>query len=157
MPVLEVVVDHVAERGFRRRALARMPNEYIERLWGFVDQDGVGHVRAFRAFRHTADRENIYYEQEDYDLDWEEGRARGWRPLGSIHTHPFLTDTAFSEADLRGSLEVEDIVMGICAIECPAGKRRVVRIDYWPKVRPLERLYCLVSSRLKVTPELPEQ
>ena len=141
MTINRVVVDKSAERGFRRRALRKMPLEYIEALIGYV-QDGVAHVCLFIPFEHTATSRYIYYDEDAYEDCNDEAKEHHLVHIGSVHSHPRCKDAMFSEEDLADSSgDTRDLIMGVCAIEVrhKAGKtRRRCRIAYWPGVPPLK-------------------
>jgi len=145
MTISRVVVDKSAERGFRRRALRHLPKEYIEAIFGYV-QDRTAHVCIFAPFPHTATSKAIYYDEEEAADDCSaEAKEHRLQHIGSIHSHPRRDDAMFSETDLQERRrDLHDLVMGICAIEIhrKAGKtRRRCRIAYWPGVLPLDLDY----------------
>ena len=139
-PFTRIVVDKKEEARFRRRALRRYPYEYIEALWGQVRGDTM-YICAFVKMLHTSSDRAIFLADNEMDDHVEDAEEHGMHFLGTIHTHPDCEDTRFGDTDLETSQESQEAVMGICAIQTKAKRlpldRKVVRIAYWPTVRPL--------------------
>jgi proteasome lid subunit RPN8/RPN11 len=119
----EVVVDKSTLAGFKRRALRKYPNEYIENIWGVVD-DGTARIVVFRKIDHTATAESIVY-----DVDEDDGSEPGLRLLGTIHTHPDGI-ALLSEDDIESILENNERLSGVLAIT-KRGKRRLSSINFF--------------------------
>jgi proteasome lid subunit RPN8/RPN11 len=139
----KIHVDRKAEREFRRRAVRAYPNEYMEGLWGYI-RGSVIYVCAFVPMEHKGYYQHLTYKDEVLDDHEDEAREHNLEYLGTIHTHPDLLETLFSEHDLREVQNTQDAVMAICAItqEINKGKtRRVCDIAYWPAVRPFTVTY----------------
>lgn len=139
----EIVVSRTAEQAFRRRALARMPNEYMEALWGKVVARAV-HIHAFMPIKHTGKPNSIDY--EDYDLESHEDESRevNLKFLGTVHTHPEPSSSEFSVEDLRSVQDSSDIVIAICLVKKKQKNGREQRrceIVYWPAPRPMKVVY----------------
>lgn len=136
----KIQVDKHAEAGFRRRALKAYPKEYIETLWGYI-RDGVAYVCVFMPLKHTSTPHYVDYDHIDLRSQHREAQEYELEVLGSIHTHPDRDDAIFSENDLRELQEQDnpEKIMAICAIE--KGKRRKLRISYWPGVLPMQVEY----------------
>jgi proteasome lid subunit RPN8/RPN11 len=142
--VCRVVVDTKAEAGYRRRALRRLPNEYLETLWGYV-RGTTAYVCVFMPLEHKARPQSLEYNDCDWEHDADEAREHNLHLIGSIHSHPRREDTVFSETDARGVFDTSEIIMGICSIENPTKAngltRRKCRVDYYPCPRPLDVKY----------------
>ena len=148
VPFTRIVVDKKEERKFIRRALHRMPAEYMEALWGQIRAD-ILYICAFVKMDHKATRNNLKYEEEELDEHEEDAEENGLHLIGSIHSHPNCedNDVGFSETDLATMQESQETVMGICTVQTSKVdaktkvknplKRRVVRVAYWPSVTPL--------------------
>lgn len=140
----EIVVSRAAEQGFRRRALARMPKEYMEVLYGRIKGYKL-HIHAFMPIEHKGKPAALDY--EDHDLEDHEGEAvdEHLELLGSIHSHPHCLDSIYSEQDFRDVQDKTDIVIAICAItqEMKNGRmHRRCQITYWPAPRPMKVVYA---------------
>jgi proteasome lid subunit RPN8/RPN11 len=136
---MRVVVDRNEEKKFRRRAMRRMPKEYIELLFGHVHDDSIV-ICAFVEIDHESTPQALTYDTEDLERQVDLAAKSGLEYLGTIHSHPHRPDTMFSETDARDSLGREDIVFGILAIDDSKRPWKCVT-DYWPKVKPFEVEY----------------
>lgn len=142
--MLRVIVDRRAEQAFRRRAIAKYPNEMMEALWGRYVGDEV-HIFAFMGVpAKYASPTQVQYEEEDLDSHEDEAKEYNLELLGTIHTHPNHLDDIFSEGDTREVQESQDAVMGICVITKEMRRDRCIsktKITYWPAPRPLRVQY----------------
>jgi proteasome lid subunit RPN8/RPN11 len=140
----EIVVSRTAEQGFRRRAIARMPKEYMEVLYGRVRGSKL-YIHAFMPIKHKGKPAELSYEDEDLEDHTDQAPDEKLESLGTAHSHPHCLDSAYSEQDLRDIQDKADIVMAICAItqEVKNGKtRRRCEIVYWPAPRPMKIVYA---------------
>jgi proteasome lid subunit RPN8/RPN11 len=137
---MRVIVDKDEERKFRRRALSHMPNEYMEVMYGYVEDDTLV-VCAFVDIDHEGTPKSIAYDQEEIDRQKGLAEKSGLVLLGTIHTHPDREEGIYSECDARDSYHNEEKLFAICSIHMKSGKRRTVDIWYWPGVTPLEVEY----------------
>jgi proteasome lid subunit RPN8/RPN11 len=135
MAVKRIVVDAAEERKFRRRALRRMPSEYIETLFG-IETRAEYVVCAFVEIEHIATPTSLDYDDEDLERHKLLAARSGLILLGSIHTHPHREDALFSDLDMRELLRLDEKVMGILAIDT-SGARRRCTVAYWPQIQPL--------------------
>ena len=122
---MDVVTDRKALAAFRRRALHRYPNEYLETLWGCVNTDGSISIIEFRA----VELEKVDNPQEAVEtLDDDAGRYGikdgPLTQLGTIHTHPDGMDCAPSEEDWADAIESGELVMGLLLIQKNKTRRR---------------------------------
>lgn len=139
LPFHSIRVDRSAEAGFRRRALRALPNEWIETLWGFVE-NGVAYICVFMPVSQKGSPTEVTYSDSEIEAQKLEARSYKLEVLGSIHTHPDREETIFSEGDLRELQRLPELVMGICAIDI-SSKRRKCRVAYWPGVKPMKVEY----------------
>jgi proteasome lid subunit RPN8/RPN11 len=152
-PFLKVVVDGREEGRFRRRALRYAPKETISALWGYVRGDTV-YICAFIKCdinKKETNTRKVVCIDEDLELDRHEddakdteiydsvsGRRIKLEFLGTIHTHPDCDDAVLSEHDIRDSLNTQESILAVCAIQIPKdGSRRKTVVSYWPCLRPL--------------------
>jgi proteasome lid subunit RPN8/RPN11 len=144
IPFHTIHIDRRAEAAFRRRALKAYPKEYLEILWGFID-DGIANICVYMPLDQKATKGSIDYDQRHIGHQKIEARKYQMEVLGSIHTHPGLTDAIFSDTDLREVQKHGEKITAICAIEektLGSGKtRRICRLAYWPGVRPMKVEY----------------
>jgi proteasome lid subunit RPN8/RPN11 len=141
-PFDQIHVCREEEAKMRRRMLRALPCEHIETIWGKIEQSTL-HICVFMPV--DIDKQSpvaVEYDEVEIDHSEDEAKLFGMIHLGTIHSHPDRSELLFSEADLRGSQEDSDIILGICAIEFLKAKRgkkrrRRCRIAYWPTVRPL--------------------
>lgn len=149
-PFQRVVVDHVEEGKFRQRALNACPKELIEALWGYVRGD-TAYICAFVKCEiekstpssvKTSATELDDHEDDAHDaevFDTVSGQRIKLELLGTIHTHPDCDDAVLSEHDIRDSLNTQESMMAVCAIQLPkeGKKQRKTVLQYWPALRPL--------------------
>ena len=110
-------------RGYRRRALARYPREYMETLWGRM-RDGEVDIYACYPIDHKGTRDNCQYVGSDIEAQRDEDAPEhGLTLLGTIHSHPDGSSGP-SEADFVTAAGDGDIVSGICQILRHNGRRR---------------------------------
>lgn len=138
--ITDVVVDRRAEAGYRRRALAALPNEHMETLYGRI-KDTTAYIYAFVPFEHKAEPKSIDYEEDDLVSEEDEAKEEGYLLLGTIHSHPGLDHTMFSQCDAEWVEKAGETLFAICAIEKAKNKRRKCRITYWPGVKSLITRY----------------
>lgn len=137
--ISKIVVSKKMERLFIRRAVRRLDNEYIEGLWGVI-HSGTAYIHAFVPFKHKALPRKILYDEIEFEDQEDAAIDNNLMFLGSIHTHPNLSHTLFSQGDLDSVQDNNEIIMGIMSVE-KVKNRRKVKIDYWLAVRPLEKDY----------------
>ena len=113
-------------RNFRRRAMRRYPNEYLEALWGIKNGSGWSVVE-FRPIEHDAGTETIDYDGAEGAFGERDGSLVR---LGLIHTHPDTPECAPSEHDWKDSSEVKELITGIFTIE-KIGPRLRSRIRFF--------------------------
>lgn len=145
-PFTRIVVDKKEEAKFRRRALLRYPFEYMEALWGKVRSD-ILYIHAFVKVDHKPGKRTLQFQDFEIDEHEEDATEAGLTYLGTIHTHPDASDAQFSDVDCEQSQDSQDVMMGICAIQTTETdkktkvrtplNRKIIRIEYWPVVRPL--------------------
>lgn len=136
-PFSKIVVDRKVEAAFRRRALAHLPSEYMEGIWGRIVGDAI-YIHAFMPIAQRSKPDTVYYDAEDLDDQEDEAIAEQLEMIGTIHSHPDCLDAIFSEGDTRSVQESQEAIMGICAIIKNEGeKRRTCNIQYWPAPHPL--------------------
>lgn len=136
----EIVVSRKAEKAFRRRAIASMPNEHLESLWGKIRGDKI-YIHVFMPINHKGRPTELTYEEEDLDSQEDEAPEHNLALIGTIHTHPHCLDAVFSETDMREVQETQDIVMAICSITQDGKSRKSCEIVYWPAPRPMKVIY----------------
>ena len=147
-PINKVVVDKKEEQKFRRRAL-RHKHELMEAMWGYIRGD-VAYICAFMKFEtgkvtprvvsYTfAELDNHEDDAKDTEIfDSVTGQKINLEFLGTIHTHPDRDYAVLSEFDIYDSLETQETILGICAIEVPKDKmKHKTLIAYYPALRPL--------------------
>jgi len=122
---MKVQVDKAVLAGYRRRALRRFPNEYMETIWGKVSKEAI-QICAFYPIDHKGQQEWLEYEPADVE-DQKERQDGPDHPklqyLGSIHSHPDA-DGEPSEADWQSSRQDGERVMGIYQIVRNGGRKR---------------------------------
>jgi proteasome lid subunit RPN8/RPN11 len=134
-PFSKIVVDKKEEARFRRRVLRRYPCEYLEALWGKLHGD-ILYIVAFVKADHKGTRRSLKYDEQELDFHEEDAAEHGLHFLGTIHSHPNVTDTRFGDFDLEDCQETQEVIIGIAAIEKLPNGRKKCRIDYWPAPRP---------------------
>ena len=141
-PFEKIVIDKKEERKFRRRALRQFPKEYMQVMYGFIE-NGVAYVCIFLDIKHTATSQACSYWHSDLDAHMDEAKRHNLVCLGTIHSHPDRDHTLFSEGDLEDSQSTQEVIMGICAIESlgKGKKRRRCHVAYWPTTRPIDVVY----------------
>lgn len=129
-------VSRKALANFRRRARRRLPNEYIEAIWGRENTDGSVSIREFRPIAHEASPEDVVYDEADVRFGERDGDLMR---LGGIHTHPGDCYCAPSEQDWHSSHSSDEYITGILHI--PSGRKRS-RVQFYyakalchPKIR----------------------
>ncbi len=147
-PFTRIIVDTKEEARFRRRALTHYPLEHLEALWGKVRGD-ILYIHAFVKVDHKPGHITLKYDDIELDEHAEDAAEIGLEYLGTIHTHPNVDEARFGDIDLEQSQDSSDAVMGICGIQTTKKvkrggktvkkklKRKVLRIEYWPIVKPL--------------------
>lgn len=141
----KIVVSKKEERKFIRRARKRLPNEYIEAIWGFVRGETL-YICVFFPLNHEGKPRSLRFmdwdgrEVEDNvdvidDLD-DEAKEENLSYLGTIHTHPNCEESNISENDIFSARETGDLVSGICAFR--NGKYVRAKITYWPTLNPIK-------------------
>jgi proteasome lid subunit RPN8/RPN11 len=133
MKFSKVIVDRKEENKFRRRALRKFPNEYIEVLWGYVKNECL-YVTNFATLAHRGQPGKCLYWQEDLDAHHERASHQDLRVVGTIHTHPFRSDALASIGDYRGCVAGQDLVIGVMSLTKKKGRKRVTDVAYWPVV-----------------------
>jgi proteasome lid subunit RPN8/RPN11 len=142
---MRVVVDMAEEKKFRRRALRRMPNEYLEAMFGY-EKNGQYVICAFEEIEHESTPKGVSYDPSDLAHAEKRAAESGMVLLGTIHSHPNRTEGMFSEMDARDVFHSGEKIFGILAIDA-SGKRRKCVTCYWPGVHLLDVEYRqLVSS-----------
>ena len=97
-----------------RRAREAAPKEFIETIWGTVDQQGAVSIREFRTVEHTADRSSVTPKNP---LLGRFGKKDGkLLQLGTVHSHPNEKDTSPSLNDWRDSKKRRELLTGILTI-----------------------------------------
>jgi proteasome lid subunit RPN8/RPN11 len=127
----KVIVDRKEENKFRRRALRKFPNEYIEVLFGYIENECL-RVTNFVPVAHKGQPGKCDYFQEDIDAQNELANTLDLRVVGTIHTHPFRDDALASVEDYRSCVYGQDLVIGIMSLTKKKGRRRVTDVAYWP-------------------------
>lgn len=138
----KIIIDKKEEAKFRRRALRKFPNEYLEMLWGFIENRCL-HICAFVPIEHKAWINAVEYDEVDIDEHVE--RAKETKKLmlvGTIHTHPYREDATPSSFDFKDNEADIDLVMGVMSIEKKKkkGRKRVSQVAYWHP-RALDPIY----------------
>ena len=113
-------------RNFRRRAMRRYPNEYLEALWGIKNGTEWAGVE-FRPVDHDADPDGVAYDAAEGKFGERDGSLVR---LGLIHTHPDDSECAPSEYDWTDSAAVKELITGIFTIE-KIGPRLRSRIRFF--------------------------
>jgi len=135
-PFSKVVVDKKEEAKFRRRVLRRYPKEYLESLWGEKRGD-ILYVVAFVKTEHKGTRKQCEYDEQELDFHEEDAAEHGLHFLGTIHSHPNVSDTRFGDCDLEDCQDNQEAIMGIAAVERLPNGRKKCRLAYWPAPRPI--------------------
>lgn len=121
MTVTRIVLDRKLLDGFKKRALKKYPNEYMEVMLGEISR-GKARIFSFQDFDHSGTPTNII---TDDDACHNEDREAFDQPiLGSLHTHPNGIAQP-SELDLQTAAEDGEKVWGICAISKRKNRRYV--------------------------------
>jgi proteasome lid subunit RPN8/RPN11 len=139
----KVCVYKNEENGFKKRAIAALPNEYIELMWGWVENN-VAYVAAFVPIHHKATKAGAWWDDFEVDIQKAETENAGIFLLGSIHTHPERSTTELSSFDIKELQKRGELITGICAIEYKPTKNRLIykcRFSYRPGLLPFEVEY----------------
>ena len=137
---MNVVVNLDEERGFRRRALRAMPNEYMEVLYGFVEGDTIN-ICHFGEIDHEGTQTRLECEPGAWEYCEWLAKMSGMELLGSIHTHPYRDHTMYSYIDAVSSAEYGETVLAVCAIDATKPRRKTI-IDYWPAIKAMDVVRC---------------
>lgn len=130
-----VLIDRKVLDGFKRRALRRHPNEYIEEVWGRVRGDELQIFSLNPISIQSASPENI-----EYECSAECGeRSENLRLLGTIHTHIHPDPAEPSRIDLKSHKEEGELLMGIMSVKKTA-KRRFSSTAFYAGRKKLELL-----------------
>lgn len=113
-------VSRLQLRNFIRRARRRYPDEYIETIWGRKGSSGTHQICSFQNVDHDATPFNI----TDWDeADMPNGQQHGNLVcLGTIHSHPNISDASPSEDDWDFFRQEREIVSAICLLTPVNGK-----------------------------------
>ncbi len=139
----KVCVYKSEEAGFRKRAIEALPKEYIELMWGWIENN-VAYIAAFVPIRHKATESGAYWDLSDVEIQKVETENAGIFLLGSIHTHPNRTKSELSKFDIQELQKREELVTGVCAIEYKPTRNKLIfrcRFSYRPGLLPFEAEY----------------
>jgi proteasome lid subunit RPN8/RPN11 len=138
--IKKIVIDKKAELLFRRRAQRRLPKEYVNLLYGYIER-GTAYVCAFVEIEHKATTKSVEWDDGLQDEHDEYAKEMELEVLGSIHVHPCHTETILSDGDWRHHLEdPREKIMGVLAVypkEFNGLSRNVCKVAYWPGVTPI--------------------
>lgn len=114
-----VLIDRKVLDGFKRRALRKHPNEYIEEVWGRVRGEEMQVFSLNKVKIKSADSENV-----DYECSGDCGdRDQNLKLLGTIHTHIYPDPAEPSRIDLKNFHEEEELLMGIMSVKKTSNRR----------------------------------
>lgn len=146
--ITQVVVDRKVVDGFRRRAIAKYPNEWMESVWGHVDGNTAFVHILLEADIHDAGPDSIDYDGEREKPDELEGAI--W--LGTIHSHPGFVDASPSEGDWDAGYKEGELLSIICSIKKDVRGRLRSRVRFWQPQKPIRVRYT-AQAREKTSNE----
>ncbi len=123
--------------GYRRRALKKYPDEYMESIFGRVDGQTIL-IMAFYPIEHKGTPEKCEYETAAID-EQQDGTdcPPNMKWLGTIHSHPDASAHP-SGADWETARIDGELVSGIYQILPTRGKRKTGKVRFYSE--PLQEL-----------------
>lgn len=101
-------------RGFVRRAKARYPKEFVELIYGREVRDGFK-ILALVEPEQEGKVKSVTW-MEDEDAETLDDTPSSPVLLGTLHSHPKVSEASPSEFDWARQLRSGDRVAGICAL-----------------------------------------
>jgi proteasome lid subunit RPN8/RPN11 len=134
---MRVQVSRSVLNGYRKRALKKYPDEYLESIFGRIDGQVI-RILAFYPMEHDGSPDACRYETVvvDEQKDGEDSPPK-MKWLGTIHSHPDAQGHP-SEADWESARMDGEIVSGIYQILPHKGKRKTGKVRFYSE--PLQEL-----------------
>jgi proteasome lid subunit RPN8/RPN11 len=134
---MKVQVSRSVLSGYRKRALKKYPDEYMESIFGRVDGQTVL-ILAFYPIEHKGTPEKCEYDAASVDeqKDGEDCPPK-MKWLGTIHSHPDASAQP-SEADWETGRIDGELISGIYQILPTRGKRKTGKVRFYSE--PLQEL-----------------
>ncbi len=142
--ISSVLLDKRVLAGFRKRAKAAYPREYIVVMFGKITDD-VAEVHVMLPLPHDATRNAIDYDHDDIELLAEEVSCQGLVFVGTCHTHPCMNTCSHpSETDHETGVRFHEPVMGVLWLRKVDGVMRSTFSLNIPR-QPVKLKYALKS------------
>lgn len=135
---MKVQVSRSVLNGYRKRALRKYPDEYMESIFGRIDGQKIV-ILAFYPIEHKGTPEKCEYEAVSVEEQQDgEDCPPKMKWLGTIHSHPD-GGCVPSEADWETARGDGEVVSGIYSIlPSRTGDRRVGKVRFYSE--PLQEL-----------------
>lgn len=132
---MQLVINSVSLRRYRRRALRTQPKEYLELLIG-IKIDKTLYIQDFVAVKQIATNKSVSIDLDDSDRIESETKASGRIILGNIHSHPHWSSAYPSECDNDLSRDCKEYVFGIFHIGSKSLRTKTTT-KWWPTQNPV--------------------